>query len=173
MHISSTVYKWKQSKFQNRFKVPLLWVMKGLSWESPTTGWLACKVKKHFHCLIICMFLPYLLNDSFFQTPPLRHVNLQWLVRLVSFSSHHACKAWLSSICERSAALCTALPRHLVSKKKFVVSFRPTRKDQQVGGQYANVSCWRQHETAWDLFLKMTRFNDSTLSLRYNNCTIQ
>ncbi len=23
---------------------------------------------------------------------------------------------------------------------------------QQVGGQYANVSCWRQHETAWDSF---------------------
>ncbi len=22
-------------------------------WESPTTGWHACKVKKHFHCLII------------------------------------------------------------------------------------------------------------------------
>ncbi len=23
---------------------------------------------------------------------------------------------------------------------------------QQVGGQYANVSCWRQHEPAWDSF---------------------
>ncbi len=34
-------------------------------WESPTTGWHAYKVKKHFHCLIICIyFLPYLLNDS-------------------------------------------------------------------------------------------------------------
>ncbi len=34
-------------------------------WESPTTGWYACKVKKHFHFLIICIyFLPYLLNDS-------------------------------------------------------------------------------------------------------------
>ncbi len=25
---------------------------------------------------------------------------------------------------------------------------------QQVGGQYANVSRWRQHEKAWDLFKK-------------------
>ncbi len=36
-------------------------------WESPTTGWHACKVKKHFHCLInrLCiLFLTYLLNDS-------------------------------------------------------------------------------------------------------------
>ncbi len=32
------------------------------------------------------------LNDSFFQTPPLRDANLQWFVRLVSF--HHACNAW-------------------------------------------------------------------------------
>ncbi len=29
-------------------------------WESPPTGWHPCKVKKHFHCLIICN----LLNDS-------------------------------------------------------------------------------------------------------------
>ncbi len=160
MHISSTVYKWKQSKFQNRFKVPLLWVMKGLCFGlGVSNNRLTCMQGQKTLSLSYNMhvFLPYLLNDSKrfaqrFQTPPLRHVNLQWLVRLVSFSSHHACKAWLSSICERSAALCTALPRHLVSKKKFVVSFRPTRKDQQVGGQYANVSCWRQHETAWDLF---------------------
>ncbi len=38
--------------------------------------------------------------------------------------------------CERSAALCTALPgklqkRHLVAKNEFAFSFRPTRKDQQ------------------------------------------
>ncbi len=42
-----------------------------------------------------------------------------------------------------SAALCTALPgkqlflplqkRHLVAKNEFAFSFRPTRKDQQVG----------------------------------------
>ncbi len=160
MHISSTVYKWKQSKFQNSFKVPLLWVMKGLCFGF---GSLQQQVDMHARSKNTFIVLQYAciftllaqrlqndsLNDSFFQTHPLRHANLQWLVRLVSFSSHHACNAWLSSICERSAALCTALPRHLVSKKKFAVSFRPTRKDQQVGGQHANVSCWRQHETAW------------------------
>ncbi len=42
--------------------------------------------------------------------------------------------------------------RHLVAKNEFSFSFRPTLKDQQVGGQYANVSFWRQHETAWDSF---------------------
>ncbi len=36
-------------------------------WESLTTGCHACKVKKHFICLMICIyFLPYLFND--FQT---------------------------------------------------------------------------------------------------------
>ncbi len=71
-------------------KVPLLWVMKVhilVFWESPTTGWHACKVKKT-HCLKICIYfflfcsqLPNgSFNDSFFQTPPLRDANLQWLV---------------------------------------------------------------------------------------------
>ncbi len=43
-------------------------------WESQTTGWHACKVKKHFHFLIICiyfyLFVQRLPNNSFFQTPP-------------------------------------------------------------------------------------------------------
>ncbi len=52
-------------------------------------------------------------------------------------------------ICEQ-CYLCTALPwkqlqkRHLVAKNEFAFSFRPTRKDQQVGGEYANDSCWCQ-----------------------------
>ncbi len=41
---------------------------------------------------------------------------------------------------------------HLVAMNVFSFSFRPMRKDQQVGGQYANVSCWCQHKTAWDSF---------------------
>ncbi len=57
-------------------------------WECPTIGWHACKVKKHFHCLKICIYfflfcsqLPNgSFNDSFFQTPPLLDVKLQWLV---------------------------------------------------------------------------------------------
>ncbi len=43
---------------------------------------------------------------------------------------------------------------------EFAFSFRPTSKFQvsqvlrvqHVGGQYADVSCRRQHETAWDSF---------------------
>ncbi len=57
-------------------------------WESPTTGWHACKVNKLFHCLIICIYfflfsqrlLNSSLNDSFFQTPPLLDAKLRWLV---------------------------------------------------------------------------------------------
>ncbi len=100
--------------------MPLSWVIKKIIfwfWESPTTGWHACKVKKHFHCLIICIYFylaQLLTNDSFkdyfFQIPPLHDVILQWLVRWVSFSLHHACNAWWSSVYDSIAALCTELP---------------------------------------------------------------
>ncbi len=74
-------------------------------WESPTTGLLACKVKKHFHCLI-------------------------------------KQRLWAQCCFVYSVTRETALQnRHLVAKNEFAFSFRPKRKDQQVGGQYANVSC--------------------------------
>ncbi len=31
-------------------------------WESPTTGWPACKVKIQFHCLIICIYFYVIKN---------------------------------------------------------------------------------------------------------------
>uniref|UniRef100_A0A673GBX3 SUEL-type lectin domain-containing protein n=1 Tax=Sinocyclocheilus rhinocerous TaxID=307959 RepID=A0A673GBX3_9TELE len=46
-------------------KVSLLWVYERFIfwfWESPTTGLHACKVKKHFHCLIICIFFNLILS---------------------------------------------------------------------------------------------------------------
>ncbi len=57
-------------------------------WECPTIGWHACKVKKHFHCLKVCIYFLFLysrlsngsFNDSFFQTPPLLDFKLQLLV---------------------------------------------------------------------------------------------
>ncbi len=113
----------------------------------------ACKVKKHFHCLIICIYFYLLaqrlpkdsLNDSFLQTPPLRDANLRWLVWLDSFSFHHACNAWLKQLLwaqccfvysvTRETAIFT-LQKHLVAKNELAFSFRPKRKDQHVGGQY-------------------------------------
>ncbi len=63
------------------FKVSLLWFMKGSYFGfGILNNSMHARSKKHFHCLIICIyFLPYLLNDSqtihltihFFQTPPL------------------------------------------------------------------------------------------------------
>ncbi len=75
-------------------KEPLLWVMKDFIfwiWDSTTTGWHACKVKKthsfsynmHFIFTLIAQRLPNdSLNDSFFQTPPLHHANQRWWVQL-------------------------------------------------------------------------------------------
>ncbi len=58
--------------------------------------------------------------------------------------------------------LCTAVtgetdiftaPKAAPSGKEWICIFIQTNaKDQQVGGQYANVSCWGHHETAWDSF---------------------
>ncbi len=55
-----------------------------VSFESPQQ-----KVKKHFHCLIICIYLYLTCSTTpkrfaqFFQTPPLRDANLLWLVDLI------------------------------------------------------------------------------------------
>ncbi len=44
-------------------------------WESPTTGSLACKVKKHFHFLIICIYF-YLIRSTIHFSKPLLCVTL-------------------------------------------------------------------------------------------------
>ncbi len=147
--------------------MPLLWVMKVLVLWVPNNrltcmqGQKTLSLSYNMHLFLPTQRLPNdSLNDSFFQTPPLRDANLRWLV---DWSHFHFIMSVMSDkvvFVECSAALCTALPgnryfyrkRHLVAKNEFAFSFRPTLKDQQVGGQYANVSCWRQHETAWDSF---------------------
>ncbi len=66
-----------------------LWKFIFWFWESPTTGWHACKVKKNTFIVLKYAFIFFLFcsplpngsfNDSFFQTPPLRDANLRWLV---------------------------------------------------------------------------------------------
>ncbi len=139
----------------------ILWFMK-----SPTTGWHACKVKKHFHCLIICIYF-YLIcsNDS----RPLRDANRWWLVQLVNLISISLCLwclikqcLWVQCCFVYSVTGETAIftqKQHLVAKNEFVFSFRQCENQvsqfcQQVGWQYAKVSCWHQDETAWDSFKK-------------------
>ncbi len=80
-------------------KVPLLWVMKGsyLGFGNQQQVDMHARSKKHFHCLIICIYLPYLLNDS--QTihstihfsKPVLCVTLicsDWSIGLIFMSSH-------------------------------------------------------------------------------------
>ncbi len=134
-------------------------------WESPTTGWHACKVKKHFHCLIICIYYyNYLLNDS------------QRICSMINFSKPLCvmliCGDWshfhfIMPVMPDKGAFVSAVllcvqryrgnfltlqKQHLVAKNELAFSFRPMRKDQQVGGRCVNVLCWHQHETTWDLF---------------------
>ncbi len=73
-------------------------------WESPTTGWHACKVKKHF--LIICIYF-YLIRSTtpkrfdqrfIFPNNSFVYANLRWLYDWsISFKA------------ECSAAMCTAV----------------------------------------------------------------
>ncbi len=62
-------------------------------WESPTTGWHACKVKKTLSLSYnMHLFLPYLLKDyqmipDSLNDPPLCDANLRWLVDFISISS--------------------------------------------------------------------------------------
>ncbi len=108
------------------------------------------------------LFLPYLLNNS------------QTICSTIHFSKPLLCVMLICGDCSNwshfnfimpvmpdKAALCTALPGKqlfLASKaapsgKEWICIFIQTNwKDQQVGGQYANASCWHQHETAWDSF---------------------
>ncbi len=44
------------------------------------------------------------------------------------------------SVSRETAFFLLLQKQHLVAKNEFEFSFRPMRKDQQVGGQYANVS---------------------------------
>ncbi len=102
------------------------------------------------------LFLPYLLNDSQTIRSTLNFSNPLLCVVLIwgdwsHFNFIMPVMPDKATFVERSAALCTALlgkplflplqKQHLVAKNEFAFSFRTTRKVQQVGGQYANVSC--------------------------------
>ncbi len=93
-------------------------------WEFPTTGWHACKVKKHFHFLIICIYFTLcaqrLPNDSFFQ--PLLCMTL-------------ICSDW--SISFKSVLWSFNAPKAAPSGKECICIFIQTMKRPQVGGQYA------------------------------------
>ncbi len=68
-------------------------------WESPTTGWHACKVKNTSFSYNMHLFLPYLLNDSqkvhstIHFSKPLLCVTLicgDWSDWLISFKAEHS-----------------------------------------------------------------------------------
>ncbi len=94
---------------------------------------------------IYTLFTQGLSNDSFdnsfFQTTPLRDANLHDWSDWSHF--HLISPVKPDKACEHYGET-NILPlqkRHLVAKKELEFSFRPTQKDQQVGGQYTNVSC--------------------------------
>ncbi len=65
--------------------------------------------------------------------------------------------------------LCIVLPGkqlqkwHLVAKNEFAFSFRPTRKDQQVGGNMLMIHV----DVKQGFVLKTTHFNDSESTLSF------
>ncbi len=103
-------------------------------WESPTTGWHACKLKKHFHCLIICnYFILQTICSTIHFSKPLLCVMLicgDWSDWSISFPFHHACNAWYSRQCcfvysrYRETAILPLQKLHLVAKNEVAFSFR-------------------------------------------------
>ncbi len=75
-----------------------------------------------------------------------------WLITMLFQGQQRCWSKNMSHLVKSGSAFLPLQKQHLVAKNEFTFSFRPTRKDQQVGGQYANVSYWCQHETAWDSF---------------------
>ncbi len=155
--------------------------MKGsyFGFGSPNNRLTSGKVKKHFHCLIMCIYF-YLTCST-----TLKRFT-RWLIFQTLLCVTLICSDWsdwshfyfISPVMPDKAAfvsavlLCVQLYRgnryftqkqYLVSKNEFVFSFRPTWKDQQVSRHHH----WHQHETAWDSSLKTTRFNDSESTLSF------
>ncbi len=107
-------------------------------WESPTTGWHACKVKKHFNFLIMCIY--FYLKDSQtirstinFSKPLLCKTLIccDWSISFKAVFVRQCC--FVYSVTGETAVF-NAPTAHLVAKNEFVFSFRPMRKYQQVGG---------------------------------------
>ncbi len=113
--------------------------------------------KKNLFSYNMHLVLPYLLNDSndllkekFFQNPTLHDANLQWLVDFIFISSCLIKQSLWVQCCfvysvTRVTIIFTALKA--ASSGKELIFFLGLLL--QVGSQNANVSCWRQYETAW------------------------
>ncbi len=135
-------------------------------WESPTTGWHACKVKKHFHCLHF--HLPYLLNDS--QTiHSTIHFSKPLLCMMLIWSHFHFIMPVMpdKAVFVSAVLLCvqrylrnscfTALP----SGKEWICIFIQTNAKRPL--MFMLTSTWN----GLGFVLKMTRFNDSESTLSF------
>ncbi len=79
------------------WKITIFWF-----WVSPTTGWHACKVKKHFHFLIMCIYFTLFAQrlSTINLTKSLLCVMLicgDWSHWLISFPFHHTA-AFVSAV---------------------------------------------------------------------------
>ncbi len=79
-----------------------------------------------------------LFNDSFFQTPAWRWSAVIGPIGLIG-------PIPIGPSVTGETAILPLRKQLLVAKKELAFSFRPRRQNQQMGGQYANVLCWRQH----------------------------
>ncbi len=136
-------------------------------WESLTTGWHAFKVKKHFYCLIICIyFLPYLLNDS--QTI---HSTIHFSKPLLCMTL--ICSDWSDWSIEflqccfvynvtRETAILLLQKQHLVAKNELAFSFRPTWK-----------SSFPRSARATSMLMFHVDVNMKRLGIRFKNDSFQ
>ncbi len=144
--------------------MPLLWAMKGsyFGFGSPQQQVDMHAGSKNTFIVNMHLFLPYLHKESktirstFNFSKPLLCVMLicsdwyDWshlhFILPVKQCLWAQCCIVYSVTGETFFATTKAAP----SGKEWICIFIQTNaKDPQVGGQFANVSCWHQHETAW------------------------
>ncbi len=152
------------------FKVPLLWVIKGsyFGFGSPQQQVdMHARSKNTFHLSYnMHLFLPYLLNDTQTIRSTIHFSKPLLCVTLIccdwsNWSHFHFIMPVMPDKAVFVSAVLLCVQRYWGNRffyrsksapngKEWICIFIQTQKDELVGMQYANISCWCQHETAWD-----------------------
>ncbi len=129
-------------------------------WESPTTGWHACNIKKHFNFLIICIYF-YLICST---TP-------KWFAQQFIFQTPPLCDGWFPVVIGRfhlkQCLWAFYAPKAAPSGKEWICSFIQTNtkiKFSQV--------CAR-NKWAGNMLMFHVDVNMKRLGIRFKNDSFQ
>ncbi len=129
-----------------------LWKVNILVLGSPTTGWHACKVKKHFHFLIICIYF-YLICSTTPKRLIFPNPSSVWRYSALIGRFHLKQCLWAQCYFVYSVTVETAI-------------FNATKVTPS-GNKWAGNMLMIDVDVKQGLVLKTTRFNDSESTLSF------